>query len=1057
MIKRLRTVLLLVGISLTGTVLQAATITVGDFTYTTSGTKAKLTKGPVTGAVVIPDTIEHNGTKYVVSEIYSKAFQKTAITSVTVPATVTQIGSYAFESCAQLAAVTLAEGVQKIQSYAFRNCTALPEIHFPSTVTTISSYSFDGCVKLTSIVIPDKCNMLMSYPFQNCTSLRSITIGAKITSFSGNECKNCPLEEVLVSEGNTRLMSVDGVLYDNKMTTLVFFPWYKNVETFTLPATVTGLKGSFSNARYVRTFIGEGLTAIGSSQFKECPVLEKTVFGKDLSQFGSRCFDKSPMMRTVEIANDNPYLRCTDGVVTSADGKVLHVRFPFAQGNQYTAPSTLTTILPYAFHSNTLLEKVILPESVDSIGYNAFAYCSALTAVNIPAGVRDLADDVFYQCKVLRNMTLPDSLRSIGNDAFSSCYKLDSITLPAILRRIGDNAFYSSGLTSIHIPDSVREIGASAFEYCNLREISIGTSVDTIGTRAFRNYFETEPTFLIHASVPPRISMDEYYAPFEKGTTLYVSQAGYDAYKADSAYKAYRIVVLAPQRELTVTLDQPGTLNRKIAVDDLTGVVGLTVKGVMNGDDFAYMNRMSLIKTLDLTDVRIVAGGNDSVRTTADELPPHSVRGLEKLETIALPATLTAIADSALCSHSIWGDGVLRRADIPASVTHIGNHAFQDRTALESATLPKGLLKLGESAFMGCTSLTEIEIPASIDTLRSETFFGCTNVEHIKFNEGLKAIEDRALYNLGKITELVFPSTLDSIGNRACASLKSLTHISLPEGMRILNRNAFSFCSSLEEVHLPGNVEHIGSSCFSSCGKLTKINIPESVKRIDDSAFVMDSALLRIDIPRYVSYIGTTMFERCRSLRLATVAYDYEVPGEPTIERADSARLPAKVIGHREAFANCTSLEAIYIGSTIKFLGEGFLVNTPNLKRIFVANPVPPDMFADEPAFDRYDADLYVPKASIQAYRNNKHWKKFAKIHAIENQYNAVGDLFDDPDPDTVITGEGAILFTDPEATVSVTSIAGQPVYRGKARRLEVGSGMYIVRVNTRSFKVLVK
>lgn len=209
---------------------------------------------------------------------------------------------------------------------------------------------------------------------------------------------------------------------------------------------------------------------------------------------------------------------------------------------------------------------------------------------------------------------------------------------------------------------------------------------------------------------------------------MYVKAESMQAYLNDSTYKAYKIRLYAPPTAQVINLEEPGTLSTKIPESQMNGVRKLTLTGVMNGNDFDFINRMALIDTLDLSGVKIVAGGTfDTERRTCmtsdNELPKHSIYKLSRLALLQMPSTLTAIADSALCTENPFGDNVLKNADIPASVTRIGQYAFYNREGLAELNLPANLKYIGNGAFLGCNGIRSVVLPAAIDTLRPYTFF----------------------------------------------------------------------------------------------------------------------------------------------------------------------------------------------------------------------------------------------------------------------------------------------------------------------------------------------
>jgi hypothetical protein len=140
-------------------------------------------------------------------------------------------------------------------------------------------------------------------------------------------------------------------------------------------------------------------------------------------------------------------------------------------------------------YKNSNVKKVVIEDSVTSIGDYAFFNCSSLTSITIPDSVTSIGESAFYGCSSLTSITIPDGVTSIGNTAFSYCSSLTSITIPDSVTSIGDYAFRNcSSLTSITIPNSVTSIGNNTFRLCkSLTIITIPDSVTSIGESAFDN------------------------------------------------------------------------------------------------------------------------------------------------------------------------------------------------------------------------------------------------------------------------------------------------------------------------------------------------------------------------------------------------------------------------------------------------------------------------------------------------------------------------------------------------------------------------------------------
>lgn len=162
---------------------------------------------------------------------------------------------------------------------------------------------------------------------------------------------------------------------------------------------------------------------------------------------------------------------------------------------------SVTSIGQSAFSSCNGVTSIKIPNSVTSIGRNAFIGCG-ITSITIPNSVTFLGEFAFADCLNLTSIKISNSITSIARGVFSGCSNLTSIEIPDGVTDIGPCAFFNcKGLTSINIPNSVVSIGESSFESCiGLTSVTIGNSVESIGNYAFQTC-ESLPSVTIPNSV----------------------------------------------------------------------------------------------------------------------------------------------------------------------------------------------------------------------------------------------------------------------------------------------------------------------------------------------------------------------------------------------------------------------------------------------------------------------------------------------------------------------------------------------------------------------------
>ena len=145
------------------------------------------------------------------------------------------------------------------------------------------------------------------------------------------------------------------------------------------------------------------------------------------------------------------------------------------------------------------ITSVEIPDSITSIGQQAFCDCSGLTSVTIGSGVTRIGDYAFTGCTRLASITIPSGVTNIDYCAFQNCRSLTSVTIPDSVTSIGSSAFNNcSGLTSVTIGNGVENIDYLAFGYCSELEniTSLATTAPTIQSDTFQN-IKTNGTLIV--------------------------------------------------------------------------------------------------------------------------------------------------------------------------------------------------------------------------------------------------------------------------------------------------------------------------------------------------------------------------------------------------------------------------------------------------------------------------------------------------------------------------------------------------------------------------------
>jgi len=295
------------------------------------------------------------------------------IKRITIPEGYTSIGDAAFENCTELMKIKLPESLISIGDTAFYRCTGLKNIELPKSLTSIGELAFYGCTGLTVIKLPESLTSIGRNVFYDCTGITNI----------------------IVDENNSAFRSVDGVLFDKAMTTLLLFP--------------EGKKGKYS--------VPDGIIKIGADAFIGCRELTGIFFPQSLLYIESYDFNNE-QLTDITVSELNTEYSSIDGVLFNKKMTEL-MEYPRNRDKTYyTIPDGIKHIKKNAFYGCKRLVNLVLPESLEIIG--DFEFAESVEDDDYPeilAFLKAVKEGVFEKCTNLKTVTLSRKTK-IGYKAF---------------------------------------------------------------------------------------------------------------------------------------------------------------------------------------------------------------------------------------------------------------------------------------------------------------------------------------------------------------------------------------------------------------------------------------------------------------------------------------------------------------------------------------------------------------------------------------------------------------------------------------------------------------
>ena len=318
-------------------------------------------------SITLPDgllTIEYN------------AFNKTGLTEVKVPSTVTTLGTDVFSNCASLTKAEFANTLEELPKDTFMSCSLLNDVALPNGLKTIGENAFKSCAALTGFSVPEGVTTISGYAFSSCNKLETVSLPTTLTTIGNQAFASCSaLTTINFPETMVNLGSM-------------VFNGCSKLTTIEVPATISEIPTSYLAGSGITSFSlkeNQYFEEDGSSAFNNCKSLESVTLNTNITKFGNNMFNGDAKLTTISGAGE------------------------------------ITSIGSSAFNGCTVLSSLGFSlDKVTSIGSSAFMACKGLTSFALPTNesFTTLEDNTFKQCTGLTEIEIPENVTTIGKTVF---------------------------------------------------------------------------------------------------------------------------------------------------------------------------------------------------------------------------------------------------------------------------------------------------------------------------------------------------------------------------------------------------------------------------------------------------------------------------------------------------------------------------------------------------------------------------------------------------------------------------------------------------------------
>lgn len=743
------------------------------------------------------------------------SFQKTGLTTITIPSKVTKI-SGGFLTGSPVQSVVFENGSNrklKLAASLFSGMETITSITLPSDLGEIGGSAFKG-TGITSITIPKVVYSVGTYAFDDCADLEEVLFdtSGKLTTWAYSSAtynytmfKNC-----------TKLKKVVFPQLPNGKEWLGknIFKDLTAIKEVILPSNLKYLSPyAFNNSGIETIAIPGSVIEIGEGAFRDSTLKSITFSsGSNDLELGLSCFYGAELT-SIDIP----------ARVTSIGNYVFYNNESLTEV-KFANNSKCTSIGSYAFTgSNTgdKIKSILIPSEVTYIGNRAF-YKTSLETVGFETGSKlESIGTYAFAYTGIQSIALPSSLKSLGGNPFLYCRALATISCEFNdTFKVENNIMYDSDKSVVYLVapaaqigkfdvSTVTEIAQEAFVASSVTEFSSQASKLKVGLWAFHDCAN-----LVKVTIGENAVLDD--RAFFDCVNLTEVKIGTKADMGDGIFEG--CVELS-----TVTLGENSTMGSRVfakcsALTTITYPVGTK------------------------TGINLFEGCTQTIDIANPDNAKVSVNGYE-LEKVGDDWKLV-VTKQCVDDYEFSGATAIGIIEIKSTVGVIGEYAFKNCTNVHTIIIEDGVSSIGYGAFAGCNSVTSYTAPyvgGLLATYNTDTadytklgyVFGGNNSV---VPQSLKTVNITGMYTVsyGSVSDLQYVETLNittnDLGQQAIKNNPLLKKVAIAGTPGKLEYGVFDGSVNIEELKIPSSITYFGTA-FNTLTKLGKVYYGGSIQQ----------------------------------------------------------------------------------------------------------------------------------------------------------------------------------------------------------------------------------